>query len=1201
MKPPSAVSPYLIAVAATAAAAMLRWLLDPWMDNAYPFVTIFGAVAIAVWNGGYRPAILATVLGVVSCEYLFIEPRGSLAIHHAGDAIGFVLFLATCLTIIGFGEAMRVAQRHAERQLTERKRWEETSRRSEEQLRRQAEHLETLLEALPVGVFIAHDTDCRKITGNRAAYEFLRVSPAANLSLTAPPEERRPPFRVFRNGTQLEPTELPAQRAAKGERVWQEELDVVFDDGSSVKELINAVPLFDAHGQVRGAVGVVLDVTKERMALEALRASEERLRQALRAGRLACFVVDIATHAVTADADHRAMWGLDPDAALTRDSYFKVIHPDDLERVERNEQAALLAGHLEVEFRIVRPDGQVRWLAEHTDVVRGADGKAEQLIGLNVDITERKEAEQALRYSELRYRSLVSILADVPWLANPAGELVGPHPEHFKFTDSTEEQNRGEGWADNIHPHDRERVKELWRRAVETGTRYENRGRIWHAASQSYHHYVGRAIPVRNDDGSIREWVGAITDIHEQKLAEEALRQSEERHRRITDLIPFGAWATDTHGVPTYLSPLFLDMLGQTLEQHQRAWPDTIHPEDTPATVSKWHEFVTTGGEWNHEFRMRGKDGQYRTILACGIPVLDAAGRVTEFVGLNYDITARKQAEARIVALNAQLSADLQSMTRLQELSTRMVAAEDYRLLLEEILNAAIEITSADMGNIQLLEDDALKIVVQRGFDAPFLEFFAAVHDGHGSCCGAAKEKAARVIVEDVASSPIFSGTRNLEVMLAANARAVQSTPLVSRSGRLLGVFSTHFHAPHRPSERELRLLDLLARQAADLIETKQAEESLRVADRRKDDFLATLAHELRNPLAPLQNSLEVLRRAADNKLVIEQARSMMGRQVMQLVKLIDDLLDVSRITNGKLQLRKECVELRDVLDIAIESAQPLLEKSAHELVVALPREPVHVQADPTRLAQVFMNLLSNAVKYTDKAGHIWLTAERRGNEAAVAVRDTGIGIAGEHLVHVFEMFSQVTSALERSQGGLGIGLSLVKGLVELHGGRIDARSAGPGLGSEFTVHLPVVEIPIEAPQEPGGAEEASRVAKRRVLVVDDLRDSAESMAMMLQLMGHETRTAYDGLEAVQAAAAFQPNIALLDIGLPKMNGYDVARLIREQSWGGNVALVALTGWGQEEDKRRALEAGFDHHLTKPVGAATLEKLLTGLSPMLHP
>jgi CheY-like chemotaxis protein len=267
-------------------------------------------------------------------------------------------------------------------------------------------------------------------------------------------------------------------------------------------------------------------------------------------------------------------------------------------------------------------------------------------------------------------------------------------------------------------------------------------------------------------------------------------------------------------------------------------------------------------------------------------------------------------------------------------------------------------------------------------------------------------------------------------------------------------------------------------------------------------------------------------------------------------------------------------------------------------LTVTLPPEAISVDADSGRLAQVFSNLLSNAAKYTGRGGHIWLTAERQGNEAVVLVRDTGIGIAAEHVHSIFEMFSQVAPALEHSQGGLGIGLALVRGLVELHGGRVEARSDGIGKGSEFNVHLPVMDLPVKhEPPQPAEDNKVVSGRKRRILIVDDNRDTADSLAMMLQMMGNETHTAYDGLEAVQAAALFRPEIVLLDIGLPKMNGYQAAWHIRQQQWGESMALIAQTGWGQEEDKRRALEAGFDHHLTKPVQAAALEKLLA----LIHP
>src|SRR5581483_9219325 len=293
--------------------------------------------------------------------------------------------------------------------------------------------------------------------------------------------------------------------------------------------------------------------------------------------------------------------------------------------------------------------------------------------------------------------------------------------------------------------------------------------------------------------------------------------------------------------------------------------------------------------------------------------------------------------------------------------------------------------------------------------------------------------------------------------------------------------------------------------------------------------------------------------------------------------------------------------ELAAVLQSAVEASRPLIEAQGHELTVTLPPEPTYLEADPTRLAQAFANLLNNAAKYSERGGRIWLTAERRGGEVLVSVRDTGIGIAAAHLPRLFEMFSQIEPALERSQGGLGIGLALVRGLVELHGGTIEARSAGIGRGSEFIIRLPVAEAHAEAPQEPVDGDQKIRTVRPiRILVVDDNRDAADSLTIMLRMTGHQTQTAYDGLEAVQAAATFRPQVVLLDIGLPKMSGYEAARHIREQPWGKGMALIALTGWGQEENKRRALEAGFDHHLTKPVEAAALEKLLAMINPVTH-
>ena len=380
-----------------------------------------------------------------------------------------------------------------------------------------------------------------------------------------------------------------------------------------------------------------------------------------------------------------------------------------------------------------------------------------------------------------------------------------------------------------------------------------------------------------------------------------------------------------------------------------------------------------------------------------------------------------------------------------------------------------------------------------------------------------------------------------------------------------------------------------------DVHEQKEMQEALKQADRRKDEFLATLAHELRNPLAPIRNALHIMRLRANDAPTVEQARMIMERQLGQMVRLVDDLLDVGRITRGKLELRKERVELASVVKNAVDTTRPLIEGAGHELTISLPAQPIHLDADPVRLAQVLANLLNNAAKYMDRGGRIWLSAGRSDREVVLTVRDAGIGIPPEALPTIFDMFMQVEDSLEKSRGGLGIGLTLAKQLVELHGGAIEARSGGPGQGSEFTVRMPAVPA-LAAVAAVRDDELGPDIPVRfRILVADDNLDAAESLGMMLRLMGNDVRTVRDGLQALEEAATFRPDLALLDIGMPRLNGYDTARRIREQRWGQEIVLVALTGWGQEEDKRKAAEAGFDRHFTKPVNPSELAALMTRL------
>jgi signal transduction histidine kinase len=407
-----------------------------------------------------------------------------------------------------------------------------------------------------------------------------------------------------------------------------------------------------------------------------------------------------------------------------------------------------------------------------------------------------------------------------------------------------------------------------------------------------------------------------------------------------------------------------------------------------------------------------------------------------------------------------------------------------------------------------------------------------------------------------------------------------------------------------------------------DVTERRQYEEFPSEADRHKNEFLAMLAHELRNPLAPILASIGILRRAKSLQVAegldhrraqgtgeesphasldlnpgVDNALNVLQRQVDQMVRLVDDLLDAARISRGKLELRRERVELSSIVGQAVEAARPLCERRNHHLTVTIPSGPIYLNADPARIFQIVNNLLNNACKFTPRGGHIWLTVERENasedacaeaastrlaSQVAIRVRDTGIGIAADEFGHVFDLFTQIDMSLERSFTGLGIGLTLVKTFAEMHGGAVEVSSAGVGQGCEFVVCLPMLGE-AEAPASPPPATEAAVTTSLRILIVDDNHDSADMLAMLLQFSGHETHTAHDGLAAVMAAAKLQPDVIFLDIGLLVLNGYEAARRIREQPQGERPVLVALTGWGQEEDRRQSRDAGFDAHMVKPI------------------
>lgn len=709
-----------------------------------------------------------------------------------------------------------------------------------------------------------------------------------------------------------------------------------------------------------------------------------------------------------------------------------------------------------------------------------------------------------------------------------------------------------------IHDNDQARIATQDEAAVQTLTPLDCEFRSWtRSGSLIWVHTRSASRRLANGE---TVWEGIVLDVTPRKRAEEELGRlatvSEKRRRLYEAALsntPDLVYVFDLNHRFVYANEGLLRMWGKT-------WEESIGKNCLELGYEPWHaamhdreieQVVATRQPVKGEVPFTGTFGRriYEYIF---VPVIGENGEVEAVAGTTRDVTERRRAEAEL----SRLHAESDRLRRLYE--TALSNSPDYNFMfdLEARFTYANEALLALWG--RSAHEAIGKNPLELGYPAELAErLLRQVRQAADT----------RLPVRDETLFTTAARTREFEYILV---------PVVGEGAVEAVVGSAHDITDRKALEGRLR---------------EQAERLLD-ADRRKDDFLATLAHELRNPLAPLRNGLELMKMASGDAGAIDQARRIMERQLAQMVRLIDDLLDVSRITSGKMHLRRELVDLATVVQSAVDSSRPLIEASGHRLIVSLPPEPVLLDADPTRLAQVFGNLLTNAAKYTDRGGRINLSIVRETSDVVVSIRDTGIGIASEHLPRLFERFSQVKSALERSQGGLGIGLSLVKGLVEMHGGTVDARSDGLGKGTEFIVRLPV-QKELAAPSTPQRVDEQPGTQPRmRILVADDNRDAAESLAAMLRLGGHEVHAVHDGQEAVEAVGWFRPNLALLDIGMPKLNGYEVVRRIREQPWGKKMVLVAITGWGQEEDKRRAAEAGFDHHLTKPMNLGDLEKLL---------
>ncbi len=629
-----------------------------------------------------------------------------------------------------------------------------------------------------------------------------------------------------------------------------------------------------------------------------------------------------------------------------------------------------------------------------------------------------------------------------------------------------------------------------------------------------------------------------LTDITDRKRAEAERSASEQRFAGFMHHLPGLAWIKDLQG-----RYVFVNDSAERAFQRPRAELYGRTDEDLfpPQTAAQFREndnraLASAAGIQTIE-TLQHADGIVHQSLVSKFPILGPDGQAALIGGMAIDITEHRQAEAAL----------LQSEER-------------FRFLADAI--PSIIWTAAPDGTITYT-------------NRRWLDY-----------CGLTAEQNARGWPELVLHPDDYQ--RCVERWTEA-LRAGQEYEIEVRNRRHDGTYRWFITRAVPWKDISGRVISWFG-VTTDIHDQKAMEEQLREADRRKDEFLAVLAHELRNPLAPIRNALHILR-LGGSKASAEDVHEMLERQVNHLIRLVDDLLEVSRITRGKIELRKEPVELAAVLRSAVETSRPLIEASRHQLTLALPSEPLAPEADPVRLSQVIANLLNNAAKYTDEGGQIRLAAWQEREEVVVSVRDSGLGIPVELLPHVFDMFAQVDCTRRRAQGGLGIGLTLARRLVEMHQGRIEARSDGPGRGSEFVVRLPLT-LPSRGSLQGEGGARATGLSALRILVVDDNRDAADSLALVLRLLGAEAQVVYDGPSALQTMTRLQPAVMFVDIGMPGMDGHEVARRVRQKPEWREVVLVALTGWGQEEDRRRSRAAGFDHHLTKPVDPQELQRLL---------
>jgi PAS domain S-box-containing protein len=1223
--------PYAVALGSVVLAIALRLLLDPLIGNEFPFATVFLAILLTAWLGGFKPAMVAVVCGGIGSALFLLRERFTLHVNTSHE-IGLALYALVGTGLAILGGAMHSARTLAERQMQESlQRQAELTRvvqeREQAQLLLRESQQRWIEDSERLRVTLASIGDAVIATDAAGRVTFMNAVAESLTGWSSAEAEQRDLEEVFQivNEATRQPVENPVKKVLReGKIVGLANHTVLINrQGSSRPIDDSAAPIRDVQGQLMGVVLVFRDVS-ERRHIEETRA---RLAAIVNSSDDAIVSKSFDGIITSWNSGAEQLYGYKAQEIIGRP--FSVLIPPDIPSEIPEVLEKIHSGSPLDQYETIRitKDGRRIRVAARISAIRNDEGK---VIGASViarDITHRDQAER-LRNMRL---GITQILAHATSVDEALPEILKTFCEHMQWSVGNywevDEDAVRIGCRLTWHlPQARVEEFQAASQALKLRLREGVPGRVWESGQPCWvvditqdgnfpradvarrtglrtafamplligQHVFGVleffTSDMRPPDDDLLELVGTLGwqlgQFIERQRAEEALRQSEADLSDFFEKATVGLHWVGPDGNILRVNQEELEMLGYSREEYIGHHIAEFHV-DQAAIADILRRLAAGERLQDYPAQMRAKDGSILDVLIDSSVMWDN-GRFVHSRSFTRDVTVRKRNE--------------ELLQFLADASAALAGLVDYHSTLQKVAHLAVP-HFADWCTIDMLDEHGA------------LQRVAVVHADPGRVKGAQEltqqhpaDRNATTGIWHILQSgateliPEISDDLPVDAVSDAGFRALLAglkvksylaVPLHGR-GKPIGVL-TFFAAEsgRRYSMADVKVAQDLAGRATIAIENARLYAELREQSRQKDEFLAMLAHELRNPLAPLRNGLEIMDLVGGDPAALQEAREIMQRQLDQMVRLVDDLLDISRITRGKLELRKERVDLAKVIHIAVETSRPIVEAAQHDLVLSLPDEAVQLKADVTRLAQIFANLLNNSAKYTPPGGRIELAARLDNGEVAVSVRDNGIGISPGMLPHIFEMFTQVDRSLDRSQGGLGIGLTLVRRLVEMHGGQVEAHSAGEGRGSEFVVRLPVVATSDERSEPTDAPTTATGLAARRILVVDDNRDSALTLSMMLRLMGNETHTAFDGAAALQAADQFRPDLIVLDIGLPKMSGYEVARQVREQPWGRDMVLVALTGWGQEEDRRRSQQAGFNYHFVKPINIDDLKRVLT--------